>query len=604
MARKKPTLLEQPGTEEDSLEIKLLKHVASRLSAQGTHEDSLELSKSFHSFVLQAWNVVNPGRPLIDAWYVGCLTEHLQALFEKQILRLVINCPPSFGKSLFCSVLFPSWIWTHTPEFRSIFSTYGDELSVRDSLRTRDVITSLWYKERWGQCFSLKEDQNTKHLFHNDRQGFRMATTVSGKGIGFKTNLFAADDPHKQSEIHSDTKRMSVIDWWGKTVSTRGEVQKDTLFLIVMQRLKENDLAGHALSSDLGYESLILPMEYESHRVLYSFPLPNPLPRDAIVPTLLQFKRPELRDPRTEDGELLCEGVMDRQAVDQLKKELQGDAPGQLQQRPSLEEGAVFQKVYFRYFEVVRHQGETCIQLGETGDSLTKYIAVRKCRFFQTIDTAASIKDTAAYTAIGTFAITPTYDLIVWHVWRARLQVMELFEATQCFRHGPHRLYTSTEGRTTFVPDGAPWPVPLLCQAVENKSTGIGLIQQGQAYGNPFEILKADGDKVLRSRTLATLYHNGKVWHRKGAQWIGFFEDEMLSFPNGKTADMADMASYAGILVTHNVYFRKAVDHAVAYVNEEERDLPIHQLLNADLDGSRFVLYVGNGEVLDIQFDD
>ncbi len=589
-----------PGSSKDeTLASRMLRFVAHRLSPQGRPEGTERLEKSLHAFVKEAWHVVEPQNPFIDSWHVGCVCEHLQALTDLEIQRLVMNMPPRHGKSLLCSVFWPAWVWATQPHTRWLFGSYGEALSTEHSMKTRDVIQSPWYQARWGGVFSLKGDQNVKSYFANDRQGYRIATTVDGKGLGLGGDYVVADDPHKQSEIHSEAKRQAVLNWWTKTMSTRGDRFHKTRFLIVMQRLREDDLSGYMKQAGLGYEALVMPAEHEPGRIVYSLPAPTPLPRDAILPTTKQRQRPELMDPRTEAGELLAPEMFDRAAIETLKATLLNDAPGQLQQRPSAEAGTVYQRARFRYFGTEMRRGVPYVVLGDEGDPLAIRWPISALRFFQTIDTASTANETSAYTAVATFALTPRYQLLVWNVWRERLQVPEIMPCLRACATGPIRLLRLDGGLSDPVPDGAPWPQELLYQAVESKSSGIGLIQLAAVEGRPFQVLKADGSKVARSASAATMYHNGMVYHMRGAPWLVQFEDEILSFPNGRFADCADVLAYGGIRATFDRFLRSSVERDI--IADGGGGPP--PLLDTDGDGRTF--RYGHGEdTVEVMFDD
>jgi predicted phage terminase large subunit-like protein len=104
--------------------------------------------------------------------------------------------------------------------------------------------------------------------------------------------------------------------------------------------------------------------------------------------------------------------------------------------------------------------------------------------------------------------------------------------------------------RVFTVPGKAnPWPFKLMFQAVESKSSGIGVIQQGRADGKPFRELKAgQSSKELRAMPVITKYANGQVWHNVNGHWLAAFEKELLTFPTGATTDQVDALAYAGIL--------------------------------------------------------
>src|SRR5262249_14162771 len=94
------------------------------------------------------------------------------------------------------------------------------------------------------------------------------------------------------------------------------------------------------------------------------------------------------------------------------------------------------------------------------------------------------------------------------------------------------------------------WPA-VLFQAIEDRVSGTGLLQQGRLNGTPFKPLTADGDKVRRATHIAIAYQNGTVYHKAGATWLADFEAEVAGFPKGGHDDQGDVLAYAGILVVN-----------------------------------------------------
>lgn len=135
-------------------------------------------------FIQQAWHVVEPSTPYIHGWHIDAICEHLTAITYGQIKNLLINMPPRHMKSLIVSVFWPVWEWTKWPHRKFLFSSYAQNLSIRDSLKCRRLIQSNWFQERFGHIFKLTTDQSTKTRFDNDRYGYRLATSVSGMGTG------------------------------------------------------------------------------------------------------------------------------------------------------------------------------------------------------------------------------------------------------------------------------------------------------------------------------------------------------------------------------------------------------------------------------------
>src|SRR5262249_54164946 len=150
---------------------------------------------------------------------------------------------------------------------------------------------------------------------------------------------------------------------------------------------------------------------------------------------------------------------------------------------------------HFRYFGLVQTAGGPAVELHPPGEPARVYPLAR-CRFYQTADTATKIKKENDFTVVGTFCLCPGRELLVWDVFRAKIEVPYQFGTLIALRSGPHRWVP--EARRAVVGGGS-WPLPLLFQAVEDASSGIGLIQQGLAEGRPFKVIKTDGDKVQKS---------------------------------------------------------------------------------------------------------
>src|SRR5262249_7630880 len=73
-------------------------------------EERAELEDSLLSFVEGAWPSLDPSA-YQSSWAIEAVCEHLQAVTEGQIKKLLINQPPRTGKTLVASVCFPAWTW-------------------------------------------------------------------------------------------------------------------------------------------------------------------------------------------------------------------------------------------------------------------------------------------------------------------------------------------------------------------------------------------------------------------------------------------------------------------------------------------------------------
>lgn len=482
--------------------------------------------RSLRHFSRQAWAVVEPKTPFKSNWHIDAICEHLEACRRREIRQLLINIPPRCCKSTLCSVFYPAWVWITDPWERFMCATYSANLSRRDSTHCRYLIQSTWYQSRWGDRFRLMGDQNEKSKFENDRFGSRIATSVGAMTTGEGGSHIIIDDPHNVREALSNKERQEAIDWWDLSMSTRANDPANSVAIVIMQRIHESDLAGHLLSQG-GWEHLLIPMEYESQR--------------AFVTSI------GWSDPRKEDGELMWPAHITSESLDQHRK-----SPvkwsSQYMQRPSPAGGSIFLRENFRYFEHDEPSGVFVLRSRDGGT--VRVLDDDRCRWFQCSDTAQTASRSSCYTVVGTFVLTPCGRILVYDVWRARVEVPKQFNAL-------------VEVRKRFP--------KVAFQAVENRMSGVGLIQQGRLAGFPLLPLDpGSADKVSRAATVSTFYQNGSVYHREGAPWLGDFEDELLVFPNGENDDQVDVVAYAGMLTIQNAILLARRDEELFYSGSAE----------------------------------
>ena len=235
--------------------------------------DRADCEDSLYTFLKHSWKFIDASS-FTEGWPIEAIAEHLQAVVDGDIRRLIINIPPRMGKSSITSVAFPAWTWTqpgitHTsgPGVQFLHASYAQQLALRDSVKCRRLIESPWYQSLWGDRFQLTSDQNTKTRFDNDKNGSRLSTSVGSALTGEGGAIIVVDDPNAAQEAFSEATIASTIDWWDSALSTRLNNPKEGAFVVIQQRLSEEDLTGHILSKDIGeWTHLCLPMKYEWRR--------------------------------------------------------------------------------------------------------------------------------------------------------------------------------------------------------------------------------------------------------------------------------------------------------------------------------------------------
>lgn len=286
---------------------------------------------SLYDFVRTFWTVVEPSQPFVDNWHIQKICKVLEAVTKGEITHVLINIPPGCMKSLIVSVFWPAWEWAHDPGLRFLTASYGEDLSIRDARKTRDIITSREYQDRWPHV-RIRSDQNQKRRFDTTSGGWRLATSVDGRGTGEHPDRIIVDDPHNVKEAISDAERQRGLEWFDGTISTRG-VARNARVVVIMQRLHEKDLAGHILSraDSSRWLHICLPMMFEPAR---------------MRPNALGFT-----DERTVPGELLWPALFTGDTLKNMAASLGSfRAAGQLQQRPAPAEGGIIKRGWWKFY--------------------------------------------------------------------------------------------------------------------------------------------------------------------------------------------------------------------------------------------------------------
>lgn len=292
-----------------------------------------ERCRSLVGFVREGWHVLEPNSTYVHGWHVDAICAHLEAITSGDINRLLINIPPGTMKSLLSGVFWPAWEWgpCGRPATRIIGSSYSEDYAKRDNRRMRDLVTSDWYQALWGGQVQLV--RAGEMAFSNTATGFRQGIPFS-RLTGGRGDRVIIDDPHSVDGAESEAERGATIRTFRESVPTRLNDPARSAIVVIMQRLHEQDVSGTILALSLGYEHLMLPMEFEPDRACH---------------TSIGFS-----DPRTYEGELLFPERFPRDVVERDKVPMGSYAvAGQFQQRPAPRSGGMFQRGDFEIVDAV-----------------------------------------------------------------------------------------------------------------------------------------------------------------------------------------------------------------------------------------------------------
>lgn len=452
-----------------------------------------------------AWHVIFPGKKFVDNWSVKEICKHLQLVSEGTIKRLIVNIPPGGMKSLLVSVFWPAWCWIDDPAYSTMPVSYDGTLTMRDARKMLEIVQSKWFQERWGGKFTLPAAAAASD-FINSCGGFRFSTSIGGKITGRHPNAIIIDDPIKAQEV-TRVALDQVIETWRSGLSTRGEAA-DVAYVIIMQRLHEDDLVGYVLREEAFDDWTVLrfPMRYEAS---------NP----CITPWG--------GDPRTEEGELFWPARFP--SADVAKREFRlraGGTAAQHQQRPSPEGGYIFQRSWFQFWKTL--PGRFDLILGSVD---------------------AAFKDTSKS------------DFVVIQVWGKRGGEFYLLDMVR-------GQWDFVETCAQLVAMKEKWKLRKIL--IEDKANGPAIISTMKGKVSGLVAIEPQGSKEARASACTGEFEAKNVWLPPIADLpvVGIMIEELANFPTAKHDDCVDTTSQA---INHMVTQVSGYAAALKKLNEQRK---------------------------------
>lgn len=451
--------------------------------------------------------------PLTMGWAIEAMCEHLEAVSNGDLNRLVMNVPPGMMKSLLTCVFWPAWEWgpLERPSLRYMGASYERDLAIRDARKMRILVESDWYQERWP--VKMAGDQNEKMKFENAHTGLRLArpsTSLTGERV----HRLILDDPHSVTTAESDVEREKTVLTFREAAQNRMVDPINSAIIVIMQRLHEGDVSGWLLENAKDvYEFLILPMRFEE---------------DRRCTTSIGFT-----DPRTEEGELIFPERFPKEAVDRDEK-IMGEyaTAGQNQQRPSPREGGRFKT-----------------------DRIKIVKTLPKVSMWRRAWDLGGTEGAGAYTAgvlIGKIADGSGY--IIADVKRRQFssgKVQNLIRSTaEADRQGRLAGAIDDVSGKFIVDEGAPVLIDGALVKIRvpqdpgqagkaQKADYVKLLDGFTVKMNP---TAGEGDKEARADPFAVQVEGERVFMLEGP-WNQPFLDELKLFPGGKFKDQVDAAA-------------------------------------------------------------
>lgn len=193
-------------------------------------------------------------------WHHERIADALMAVYRGEIKNLLITMPPGGTKTELGVIHFIAWCFARSPYCRFLHLSGSGELASLNSSTTKEIIELEEYQTLWPRA--VKRDTRAKNRWNLDIYGRTAggvyATSTGGQVTGFRagyirpgfSGALIIDDPLKADDLWSKAKRESANRKLTGTIRSRRASSEHTPIILIMQRLHEDDPAGHALAGD------------------------------------------------------------------------------------------------------------------------------------------------------------------------------------------------------------------------------------------------------------------------------------------------------------------------------------------------------------------
>ncbi|MEL6243835.1 MAG: phage terminase large subunit [Pseudomonadota bacterium] len=438
------------------------------------------LRADFLAFLARAFGSASGSGVLLENWHHEAISHRLDRVRSGDTTRLIVTMPPRYLKSITISVAWVAWMLGRDPSLNFVCVSYSADLALKHAKDCRAIMQSDWYRRIFPRTV-IRRGGSAEGDFRTTKGGGRLSTSVGGTLTGRGGDIIVIDDPIKPDEAMSETTRRRVIDWYASTLSSRLNDKAKGAVILVMQRLHEEDLAGHLLEAG-GWDHLSLPAIAEEHEEI------------PLAAGIVHTRKPG--DVLHPERETLAN--LERQ------KSVMGSAlfSAQYQQSPVPAEGLHVKREWFRRYAVApeKQQGDLIVQSWDT----------------------ASRDNTFSDWSVCVTALIRNRDVSILDVSRGRLKFPDLMKKV-------------SDLADHWQPDS------LLIEDAASGHQLIDMLKRNSSPTIPRPIaIKPEGDKVSRFSGQTARIEAGDLILPEEAPWLAGFERELLGFPNLKHDDQVD----------------------------------------------------------------
>lgn len=456
---------------------------------RNNQETSLALCRvCLFYFVWGAYKQLNPGADFKDAWHIKLLCRELQGTIDNPGRKLLVTCPPRYGKSFIMSICFIAWAMGHNPKLRFLVASYSEHLANEHAATFKKLVESTWYKKLFPKMRIDPRNSRASDI-QTTKSGRRKAISRGGTATGFGADIIVVDDIIKAADAASPVERQKARDYFEQTLFSRLNDKKNGQVIANQQRFHEDDPAAALIGKGLDHVCLRAIAEEDETWELYG---------DEVH---LRMR-----------GEALFPELEDIQELEKIKRIISPPVfSAQYQQNPVNPGGNRISWDKLQFYD----------------PDISPYVRSDYLYIIQSWDTASLAEPGSDYSACTTVGLHKTSKWHIINVARGQLSYDKLRERA---------LFLARR----YMPDRI---------IIETAASGYALISdmRRQLCGGRFthgqlQII-AYSPRVGKEERVFTRQHkleDGTFLLPERATWLSDFRHELTAFPVGKNDDQVD----------------------------------------------------------------
>jgi predicted phage terminase large subunit-like protein len=407
------------------------------------------------------------------------ICEALERVVIGKTNRLIINIPPRSGKTEIAVVNFIAWCMGNFPDSEFIHASYSKRLATNNTYQARAVIQHEAFTEIFGNI-GISADSNAKDEFRTNSGGVVYATGADGTITGYGAG-----------KMRDTFGGCLIIDDPHKA----GEASSDVM--------RNNVIDWFSTTIESRKNSPETPIIVIMQR----------LHEDDLSGFLLDGGNGEqwehLKIPAADDN--LSESFWEEQfPIDDLRRMSASDSyrfAGQYMQNPAPIGGGIFKDGWWRYYDELPQLEWRAIYA----------------------DTAQKTAEHNDFSVFECWGKTASGQIVLIDAIRGKWEAPELLQQARGFWDKQKADIGITHGVLRYM-------------AVEDKSSGTGLIQTIKREGIPIRAIQRNRDKVTRAMDSAPHIECGNVLLPERHHVLSDFVREHSQFPNASHDDLVDPA--------------------------------------------------------------